>query len=114
MINNIRRLFGFYDQYGLRYSTSHLKEIGNQIPFYTRAHQALYVDKVTRQYVNKWSAADLKIEPNRWFVTGYNTTGIGNMAYVSLYHKDEDVRKIYDEALNNLAKYLSIHNYDKV
>lgn len=111
MINAIRRFFGYYDRYGLKYSIEHLNRMKPLIPFWPRDKQALYADQATTQNLNKNDKfireQIASMSSDRWFINGqWNTTAVGNLAYISIYCNNKDIRRHVEDCLRNLHNYV--------
>ncbi len=72
-----------------------------------RIDQARFVDIVTKKNIDKSSFEQhiLNNDPDRWFLSGWNTTSVGNMAYVSIESLSKKVREHADLCLENLRTY---------
>jgi hypothetical protein len=93
---------------GLNHSLRHLISIRNEIPYWNIERQAKYADKTCMETVEeqgKW-LKDNGLETVRGMFDYWNTTSVGNMAYVALNHSDPKIR---DMALMLLKNYQSYH-----
>ena len=107
--NSLLRAFGYFDNYGLKHSLKHLKEIRHSIPFWNRHAQKHYAGQITVENIDtpmfQYSDFLSGIYTEDWMKT-YNATTVGNLAYVSLYHKDKEIRERAEKMLYLLANYL--------
>ena len=103
----VRKAFPVFDINGLRHNTKYLDTIKTKIVFWSVEEQAKYVDWVVYDAVKNnvtFFRPDLIDEKDLDFNL-FNATSVGNMAYVSLYHKDEE------ERLSAKAKLHSIKDH---
>ncbi len=88
---------------GLNFPISHLEKIVNDIPFYPIAKQALYADAVCKEYVNdpvKLNLFKPVGSPRSW-----NTTSVGNLAYIALNSNNQLAREYSRGLLDLFKKY---------
>ncbi len=112
MIDSIRRAFGFYDSYGLKYSTAHLAGMKSIIATVPRSRQAQYVDQVTKNAVDTSNSNMRMIEgdlddtdPSKFALGDHNTTSVGNLAYVALYYRNSWYANKAEACLQALADH---------
>ncbi len=98
------RLFGQFDHFGLKYPVSHLCAIADQIPFWPIEKQAKYADTICVRMVNENSEV-LKsmITYHTEDFSYWNTTTVGNLAYVVKHGHIEDTIKV--KCLRLLKEY---------
>lgn len=107
--NSALRALGYFDNYGLKYSTKHLERIKYSIPFWSRKSQEHYADQITVENVHQpmfQHPAFLSGLYDEYWMPGYNATTVGNLAYISRRHKNKEVRERADKMLYLLAQYL--------
>lgn len=113
MINSILHFFGCFDLHGVKFPVDHLQRIQRYIPNCERAFQAKYVDRVTKRGTTEnaeWLHEFIAdTDKERWFLNGWNTTSIGNLAYVSLYHPNTAIRAHANDCLSSLQKWLDLN-----
>lgn len=99
----VKKAYLGYDEYNIRYSKDHLDMMFPKILEITIHEQAEYADYITVSNVNKdWYIQSLiETELSEYDLQIANTTGIGNLAYISLNCKNEEARR---KALLDLAK----------
>lgn len=118
MLDSIRRFFGYWDSRGLHYSVEHLREVAPTIAFAPLEIQAKYVDQVCTLSINNigfikkqmmhidqgYTWKTMQIEMLQKKISLFNTTAIGNMAYIALHCPDQCCR---DKALH----FLNVYNH---
>lgn len=86
----------FYNKSGLNHTLEHLESVFDQIPFWSLKKQAKYADHVVQKHVN-----DAKFIQEQFPHTDridttkfdqFNTTGIGNLAYIALNCTNPDIQ----------------------
>lgn len=108
--NTIKRVALGYDENGLRYSIKHLELLFPKILSLSIEEQAEYADYVCVTNLNKDWYIKVEIESkdeelDLSVIQSLNTTAIGNMAYVALNCKNEQVRKKAFNQLEQSKKY---------
>lgn len=88
---------------GLRHSLKHLESITNKIPFYPIEQQAKYADMVCMYNVNNPEMLITFLKPAS--PLGWNTTSVGNLAYIALYSNNKLASEYARELLKLYAKY---------
>lgn len=104
LIDTIKRFFGFYDAYGLKFTPAELDEIKDQIIHWPIERQARYADKICVDAVaggyDHVFALPALGDVMRSGSNDYNTTGVGNLAYIVLHSKHprfkQQARQILD------------------
>lgn len=86
-----------FDRWGLRHSSKHLLKTQGKIPFWNIHRQAEYADKTTVENIyndcfveNQFSNICNRDEND--FFNDFNTTAVGNIAYVALNANDFRIR----------------------
>lgn len=87
----------FFDQNGLRFSPAYLDGIKSHVLTLTLEEQSEFVDKVTYQVIKNFERlsdiefiSDIQMEFARvGKLGGWNTTSVGNLAFVALHHPNE-------------------------
>ena len=96
------RTYYFYTQNMLRFTPEYLAKMKKNVLSLKLEEQAEFVDVVTYERVHAGialvSASDAKNLSN------WNTTSVGNMAYIALYHPIPQQREIAKYILSQLAK----------
>jgi hypothetical protein len=120
----IRRILKGFDNNGLRHNIQYINDIKvrNQVAVMPveqqcdfvdiRTHSSFYKDKPhpgNRQSL-PIEIAGIEIQPlwksvEHINISSANTTAIGNLAWMSLYHWDEDFRKAATDKLNEIREY---------
>lgn len=91
---------------GLRYSRQQLKEMFPEIIHLPVIEQAEYVDQITYMMChNKKDLENLPLAITKEIYKGLNTTSIGNLAFVSLYHPNAYYRVQAKNFLNQIINY---------
>ena len=103
----IRRFFGFWDSYGLKYSIAHYELIQDDIMTYCLKKQSRYANRATVVYVH-----DIKFlhkaflpfseKPDKFIFQNFNAISVGNLAYIQRYAKTAHFR---NKAKSLLARY---------
>jgi hypothetical protein len=112
LFNTVKKTALGYNEYGLRYSIKHLELLFPKILSLSIEEQAEYADYVCVTNLNKDWFIDGEIESkdeelDLSVIQSLNTTAIGNMAYVALNCKNEQVR---EKAFNQLEKVKKHYN----
>ncbi len=93
---------------GLNHSLAHLDEVKNKIPYMSITDQAKYADNVCMSNIHEdWLEQKILDDVNSNQYHLWNTTSVGNMAYIALHHKKQNVKNIATKALE---KYKAWHN----
>ena len=107
-----------FDEFGLKHPSDYLKQISANIILLPLEFMAEYVDLITKTAIDENDKAII-IEANEQLKIlnkmtlddlierVLNATSIGNMAYVALNCKDEEVKKNTEEMLNRIFKIQS-------
>ncbi|MCI0445547.1 hypothetical protein L0152_20325 [bacterium] len=116
MIDYLRRLFGMFDSTGLKYSMRELCEAREEIPFWPIDQQAKYADKVCVRTVKDKDFLieqfkDLDVDDHGAFQR-YNTTAVGNMAYIALHSDSDTICRMATEWLTNLKQYKTLETLE--
>lgn len=113
IFNSVRRFLGYYDSLGLRYSGKHLRRVRDLIPLWTREQQAEYADIITVKGFSEegWIEQVQSLSPDTWFNDyAWNTTTIGNLAYVALHARNVLIITHLEKCLENLRiHYISVN-----
>lgn len=103
LFDSIRRTLGLFDSRGLRYSLGHLNAIQNKIIFYPIERQALYADQICVQHVAHGTEfLGGSLDDARFPM---NTTTVGNIAYLALYSRDEELQARAKMILSEYRKW---------
>lgn len=99
-----------FDKFGLAHSLEHLSEMKYKILELSLEEQAGYVDCVTSYNVehNIYNNPDKDIER---FFPKFNTTSVGNMAYIILNSKDSVQRECCRDILNKYKEYCKMRGF---
>lgn len=99
-----------FNSFGLKYSAGHLNSIRNKIGKYPVEEMAKYADFVTVNNIDKdWLIEIVNSKGDRYTkneIKSLNATAIGNIAYFSLYSKDERTKAISNSILLKIKNYL--------
>lgn len=99
------RLFGFHDSYGLKYSRKHLQAAFEHIHLMPIAKQARYADKIIKDLVrDRLETRTMLDGAFRHFAT-FNTTSVGNLAYLALNSYDKRVKDQSIKILHDFNQY---------
>lgn len=102
-----------YPSYGIAAPLGSLIDVFGEIHLYSRERQAKYADMIWLQMVArspKRLKERLQAEDNpEALFTKWNTTAVGNMAYVSLNAKDPELRSLADDIL---TKYVAWRKWE--
>lgn len=132
---SVREFLKLYDANGLRHHVAHLKDnkVFRRVAVADIREQLNYVDRVTKtNYPRKPREVKKNIAyrplsslggsvynittfpptgeallPAHIDMTQLNTTSIGNMAWMAIYHTDENHRNFYTEKLVDIKEYFS-------
>lgn len=96
-----------YNEFGLKFSPNHLKQISISLIFLPVEYMAKYVDQVTKQNVDSGNCNTYKVEQ---FVDTskpidfdcMNATSIGNLAYVYLNMNEETEKQKFKDLLDKI------------
>jgi len=103
-----------YNEYGIRYPVEFLNSLGISIIFLPLEMMAEFVDAVTKQHVDENNPAYETQVTNE--IKGYagkfevliqhaNATSIGNLAYILLNSKSEELKSLVSEILEAIHVY---------
>lgn len=98
-----------FNIFGLAYSLEHLKEKYKTIHNLTIEEQSKYADEVCIKNINDKSLINSckNINPYKENFSNYNTTSIGNLAYIILHCKDAEAKDICKELLSRHKDYMN-------
>lgn len=96
-----------FDIFGLSHSLKHLKEKYKTIHSLTIEEQSKYADEVCIENINDKSLIDFckSINPYKENFSNYNTTSVGNLAYIILHCKNKEAVEICKELLQRHKDY---------
>lgn len=97
--------FEQFNEFGLKYPTEHLAEIGKFAIFFPVEMMINYVDKITKNYVDSNNTSFLNffsesIKNSMRNFKDINTTSIGNLAYCYLHADSTLIKKAAKEQLD--------------
>lgn len=97
-----------FDENGLRFDIDYLHTVGNNILLIPVKYMAEYVDVITKNYVDTNDEVLIDtIKQDKDFtkdeLKNMNATSCGNMAYIYLHTKDNDVKEYMKRNIRNLS-----------
>jgi len=101
------RLFGFHDSSGLKYSSKQLRKAFDKIIYWPIEKQARYADKVCKDMVRDRIETRTMLEGAFRHFPTFNTTSVGNIAYLARYSYDKRVKQ---QAFKILQDYIQWRN----
>ncbi len=117
VINNpkIKKPYKEFDAYGLKFDIDWLNEVGGSVVFLPLEHAAEYADIVTVNGLKEPHPEFLQQYKNdiekRQDFSLWNATAVGNVAYVSLFCKDDELKI---NAFNLLQQYADYFYFDLI
>lgn len=97
-----------FDEWGLRFPINYLNDIGGGIIVFPLEYMAEYVDVVTKTQIDDNDGGfimNLITMEDDVDVNQYNTTAIGNLAYIALNCKNEQAKDVALKLLQNYLDY---------
>jgi hypothetical protein len=99
----LRKPKKYFDGNGLRYDISYLNKVFIKVVNAPIKEQAQFVDKITYcMYKDPLMKAGI-FQP--YSFDSFNTTSIGNLAFMVLNHPDQDVREYCADILNKAKNH---------
>lgn len=99
-----------FNEFGLRHSITYLNSIQDEIPFWELEKQAEFADQLTSSghfYENPDFLVQLVArEAIRKDFKNWNTTSIGNLAYIALHASNPEISKVTKEILEEYKDYV--------
>jgi len=98
-----------YPSYGIAAPLSTLTNVFEEIHLYSRKHQAMYADAICLRMVARKPQRLKEMlkrtdKPEALFMH-WNTTAVGNMAYISLHAKDPELQALADDILKKYVAW---------
>jgi hypothetical protein len=103
-----------FDEHGLRFDLPHLKDIGLRVLLLPLEYMANYADEVTitavdscnKDFVEQISDSTTEIQDmtDEEVLQKINATSVGNLAYISIHLKNQEVKDLSEAILNRLHK----------
>lgn len=105
-----------FDNFGLRHSLPHLNRVGGGAIFLPLEYMAEYVDVVTKKAIDEQDPVFLLKQVlsinseniDKINLENFNTTSLGNLAYVALHAHSEDARNIAECLLEKYLNWFEI------
>jgi hypothetical protein len=110
----LRYFSGYYVPAGLAHSTAHLRDVADQIPYWSIERQSVYADAVARElsqnvaYCNEYAESVRNTQEVDF--AKFNSTSVGNLAYMAKFSASTSMKVA---AYDCLLKYQAWHQKNK-
>lgn len=103
----IQRIINFFT----RFDAEYYNNIKKKVAFAPIKKQATFADPICKKNVlNEDFLQDQfkDFDPDNTDFSAWNVTSIGNVAYIALYSKNEDIKAKCLKSINNYQEYISL------
>lgn len=97
----------FFNANGLRFDTEYLKMIKSKIHKFSNQELAEYVDAITYSMVLRGKPIVRPEDLQSINANHFNATSVGNVAYIHLYHPDDQQRALAGQILRVMLTQLA-------
>lgn len=95
-----------FNNFGLRHSIQYLNSIQNEIPFWEIDKQSEFADEICRQHFNNPTFKKNIMNADNPDFKSWNTTSVGNLAFVALATDDLELSRYCTNLLNDYKEYM--------